>query len=296
MKYATHLTALAAAACALAAPTAAHAKAIVHYTLNESGGTAVDSIGGVNMNPINQTAGDYGLSYGLPGVAAGTYGPITITAGQSANFGTAIGGKSQFAGSASMTNTTANNALNTLDGPFTITAWVNPDTFTTIGRILASQSITNAGGQKTGWGFGVLPSGRQRFTTYGVKDFDQSTGASVVVGQWQHVASTYSVAAGTATINFYLNGNLVQTVTGGPFQATNPTAVFGLLASGGGTETFPGAIDDVWVYNTALSQGDIRLAATGVEVVPEPATAGLAGLATVGLLARRRRWASSAAS
>lgn len=292
MMYAKHLAGLAAAAaCAVAAPTAAHAKAIVHYTLDEGSGTAVDLIGGVNMNPINSTAAEYGLAYGQAGVPAGTYGPITITAGQSANFATSIAGDSRFPGFASMTNTTANNALNTLNGPFTITAWVNPETLTTIGRVLASQSITNGSGQKTGWGFGVLTSGRMRFTTYGVKDFDTTTGATVAVGQWQHIASTYSVTSGTATINFYLNGTLAQSITGGPFQATNPTAVFGLFASGGGTETFAGSIDDVWVYNTALTQTEIRQAATGVEVisVPEPTTAGVAGLAVAGLLARRRR-------
>ncbi|MDB5294109.1 MAG: proteinsorting protein/Myxococcales trans [Phycisphaerales bacterium] len=282
--------AVAAAGLGLSSPPAAHGSAIVHYALNETSGSAADVIGGVTMSPINQTAAEFGLKYAQPSVPAGTYGAVTLTPAQAANFGTAIAGDSRFPGFASFVSGNTPNALNTLAGPFTITAWVLPDTFDTIGRILAGTSVT-IGTQKSGWGYGVLTSGRQRFTTYGVKDFDQSSGASAAQDVWQHVAVTYSATATTATVGMYLNGTLVQTLTGGPFQTVNPASRMGLFSTGTGSETFAGSIDDVWVYNNVLTQNEIRTAATGVEVIstPEPASAAVAGLVGLLALGRRRR-------
>ena len=56
----------------LAASPSARAAAIVHYNLDETGqgATAVDSIGGVDMVPRTQTAGEFGLNYGRDSVPA----------------------------------------------------------------------------------------------------------------------------------------------------------------------------------------------------------------------------------
>ena len=183
-------------------------------------------------------------------------------------------------------NSTPNNPLNSLTGSRTVTAWINPDSFAGIGRILASGPLT-IGTARTGWGFGVLTTGNQRFTTFGRKDFDQTTGAAVQTGVWQHVAATYTETSATsATVQLYLNGELVSTVTGAPTDAANPNATFGLFGAGGGTEPFAGTMDEVWVFNTALSANEIRAVATGAPL-PEPSS--LVGVAAVGLLALRRR-------
>jgi len=260
----------------------------VHYGLNESSGTAFDSIGGVHMQPRTQTAAEFGLTYGRPSVPAGTYGFITLTPAQATALGTAVQGAG-VAENAQFINSTPNNALNTLAGSRTVTAWINPDTLlegTAVGRILSSHPLV-IGTARTGWGFGMRQAGQQRFTTYGRKDFDQSTGTTIEAGVWQHVAVTYTETSSTnASVQLYHNGDLVQTITGAPTDAINPNATFGLFGSGTGSEAFPGTVDDVWVFNEALTAQQIRTVATGTPI-PEPS--GVAAIVMAGLLGLRRR-------
>lgn len=289
MKHSFSLLLLASVGGGVGFSAPASGDAIVHYKLDEAGGTAMDSIGGVHMTPRTQTAAEFGLVYSLPSVPAGTYGPITLTSQQASAFKTAIqgaglGGDSQFI------NSTANNALNTLTGSRSITAWIKPDMLpdatTRVGRILSSHPVT-IGTARTGWGYGVKEAGNQRFTTYGRKDFDQNTGTAVEANVWQHVAMTYAETTPTnANVQLYLNGNLVQTITGAPTDAANPDAIFGLFGTGSGTEAFPGTMDEVWVFNEVLSEQQIRLVATGAPI-PEPSS--VAALAAGGLLLLRRQ-------
>jgi len=276
---------------ALASP--ARSAAIVHYSLNEGSGTAFDSIGHVDMVPRTMTAAEFGLEYGKPSVPAGSYGSITITPTQSAAFGTAIYGAG-VPENAMFINSTPNNVLNTLEGSRSITAWINPETITGVGRLLSSNRL-DIGTARTGWGYGVRETGLQRFTTYGRKDFDQIAGTAVTFGEWQHVAMTFDqTSSTTATVRLYRNGNLVDTITGAPSDAANPNAIFGLFGTGAGGEPFGGTMDDVWVFNNVLSESEIRLVATGA-TLPEPGSAALCLAAGVLVLGRRRRAATAMA-
>lgn len=261
---------------------------VSHYALNEGGGTAADSVGGVHMTPRTQTAELFGLTYGVSSVPAGTYGAVTVTSAKATAFGTAVQGAG-FANDSQFVNTTASNALNTLTGDRTVAAWVKPDSLSSLGRILASGPLV-IGTSRTGWGMGVLTTGMLRFTTYGRKDFDQTAGLNITTGSWSHVASTYTQDSSTSsTVRHYINGQLVATVTGLPTDAANPNATFGLFGAGNGTEAFAGTIDDVWVFNTALSSSEIITVASG-NPIPEPSTAAaVLGFAMTGLLMRRRR-------
>ena len=248
----------------------AGAQVVVYYPMNETGGTLTDVANGVNMTPVNPAA----FTYGAPSVPAGTYGAITLTPQQATAFGTGVTGTGQ----SLFLNQTPNNALNTLPAPLTSMAWVNPTTFD-LQRI-----ISGSGGDGNGWGNGFVGGGNQRFTTYGVTDYDQNTGTTAQAGTWQHAAVTFD----GSTASFYLNGNLVDSKTGGNF-VVNPNEVFGLFGlTNNSTELFNGTIDEVKVFSGVLSQADIVAQAT---VVPEPGAAALAflGAAGLGLIPRRCR-------
>jgi hypothetical protein len=84
-----------------------------------------------------------------------------------------------------------------------------------------------------------------------------STTAPVVQGQWTHLTGTYDAA--TKTKRLYYNGQLVATRTN---VTATPNGAYALRIGGGATEGtgnywFRGDIDEVAVYNTALSPGQI---------------------------------------
>jgi len=69
---------------------------------------------------------------------------------------------------------------------------------------------------------------------------------------WTHVVVTQS---GTE-IKFYVNGSSVVTVTGANIPANSINAAIGSI-SGGGGGFFNGSMDDVRIYNRALTSGEI---------------------------------------
>ena len=85
-------------------------------------------------------------------------------------------------------------------------------------------------------------------------------GTTATVGNWDHLAVSYD--AGTQTKSFYVNGVHAGTspVTGTTTYAPNTVNGFH-IGGGGDTGTsfrFNGSIDDMALYNTALSQTEIQ--------------------------------------
>ena len=238
---------------------------VVHYGLNETSGTLVDDVGGVNMTPQDPNA----FTYGVASVPAGTYGAITVTPANAAAFGTAVASN----GTAVASNSTANNALNTLAAPLTVMAWVNQSTTGGRQRILSGSS-----GDGTGWGY-ALDGGTQLFTTYGVTDYGPIGIGATQPNTWQHVAVTFN----GNQADFYLNGTFLTSQTGGNFNP-NTSEVFGLFGATNPNEFFSGALDEVEVFNRVLSANEIV-----AEAVPVPEPTALAGLlGAAGLLLSRR--------
>jgi glucose/arabinose dehydrogenase len=102
--------------------------------------------------------------------------------------------------------------------------------------------------------------------------------------QWTHVAGTYD----GANLRLYVNATQVasQARTGSLQVTGTPLRIGGNTYS---TEFFPGRIDEVRVYNRALSQGEIQ---TDMNTpLPEPGAAAqlFAGAAALACLSRSRR-------
>lgn len=103
-----------------------------------------------------------------------------------------------------------------------------------------------------------------------------------MLGQWVHVAATYDAVAGEAYV--YING------VKGAKATINPTHLvdIGNYTLGGNMTDqgryFDGAIDELKIYNHALSQAEVDAL-----LVPEPATMTLLALGISSVLLRRRK-------
>jgi hypothetical protein len=82
--------------------------------------------------------------------------------------------------------------------------------------------------------------------------------ARLPLNTWSHVAVTYTTAAAGSTLRLYVNGALVRTVTGtnqNIVAGTQPLRIGNSNASI--SEGFNGLIDEVRIYNRALSAAEI---------------------------------------
>jgi hypothetical protein len=164
---------------------------------------------------------------------------------------------------------------------FTLEAWViNNNTGPFVGRIFSNR-------QAGGYGFGVLPDGRMRFTTFGILDYD----SAVVVpndGRYHYVAVTFN---SSNAASFYLDGTLRQMI-GGPAPAASSSAELdiGRNPFAPSMELWNGTIDEAAIYGRVLSDAQVlaHYQAGITPVVPEPSTFALLGLGALGLIGYRR--------
>lgn len=239
------------------AQSVVNARPIAYWRLNEStGATAFDSFGGRNGN----IAG---------GAALGTAGPASP----------------QFAGLDAGNTCYGFNGIDSavdtgsfgLAGPLTVMAWINPNV------IAGDRAIA---GENASWSFKLFGS-ELRFTTPGILDHT-TAGAGITAGVWQHVAATFEpgVAGGA---RFYLNGRLVNARDASALTPGNSFFWVGKNQFAG--QYFDGGLDEVAVYDKALSADDIAeihgMGAYGtvtppfIVQQPAPQTVGVGGTASL---------------
>ncbi len=84
-----------------------------------------------------------------------------------------------------------------------------------------------------------------------------SAGGLLTQGSYQHVALTYDKSSGTGT--FFVNGGVVTQQNLGSFTPETRHALYlGLRPSGGVVTRFAGQMDEVCVYDRALSVADVQ--------------------------------------
>jgi MYXO-CTERM domain-containing protein len=226
--------------------------------------------------------------YGLPGVPNGPYGAINITAatGTAIEYGPTVVDEFFTVGTDNV-NPVMN--LNFTDG-FTVMGWMNPYAPSVINRSYKVLSTGSAAAADRGWGLALrLPQldgtgSSVRFTTFGIADND-SAPFSVTFGTWIHLAATYN----NGVITYFLNGTMLDSDTS---SFGNDTAsarlVIGSRLGGNDVDQLNGQLDGIRVYNTVLTEAEIRAAAVESVSVPEPSSAFL-GLTGLLAFTRRRR-------
>jgi glucose/arabinose dehydrogenase/chitodextrinase len=160
-----------------------------------------------------------------------------------------------------------------ITGSITINAWIYSTTFPFDDAAIVSKRGSNGFQLDTtidrgprGIGFKLTSSSGSNMMRYGATAMQTNT--------WYHVAGVYN--ATTRTMHVYLNGilddgALVGTVTASQ-QNSSLNVNIGKRAGQAGYE-FAGPIDDVRIYNRALTQAEIQTdmnTALGVTIAPDP--------------------------
>ena len=151
--------------------------------------------------------------------------------------------------------------------PYSFAMWLRPIISVTGGSAIVHVSSNTAG---TGWCvafLGLSSSGQIVAFGYAGSNSVQVTGPVPTVGQWVHVAQTYSPTNG---LRLYVNGALAgqnggftYTASGVPMVVTLGQSLSGTPCARGsiGTGNFRGQIDEFSIYSRELNATDVTVLA-----------------------------------
>jgi chitodextrinase len=134
-------------------------------------------------------------------------------------------------------------------GDFTLEAWIKRDTSDPDNGIVGTWNVAQGGGPMLWVGY---PEGNTVATVGSGSSNYADAGSPAPVGTWTHVASTYD----GSTLKLYVNGALVASK---PFTGNVGDSNNWRIGAYGGTagDFFDGLIDEVRIYDTALTAGQI---------------------------------------
>jgi Concanavalin A-like lectin/glucanases superfamily len=197
---------------------------VAHWKFDDGSGTvAIDSSGNANHGALNGGSWTTGQKAGALHLASGDYVDV-------------------------------GDKLNGLTVPFSVSLWMKP---TVKGPLVILASDVNPGGPYTGWHV-VTPSSGVFQLSYGNGTGSRGGGApfGALAGAWHHYTV---VVEGPTTMTFYRDGTAYGPSsywgTGGA-MATDAHPFY--IGSDGNT-TFDGDIDDLRVYQGALSASDVTV-------------------------------------
>jgi hypothetical protein len=164
-----------------------------------------------------------------------------------------VGGGLEFNGAADYVDCGANPSLDITD-EITIAAWVKIDSFEDWDGIV-TKGIDQSPYTMQIWGNGSLRFGANWGTpTGGVGGGNWNSTTEMTAGEWVHAAVTYD----GSTIRFYIDGErdsseVTEALT---FGTVNESLTLGCDFPGG-DEYFDGVMDDVRIYDYALSRAEL---------------------------------------
>ncbi len=147
----------------------------------------------------------------------------------------------------------------------TMTAWFNADDFDTHDQRLISKALSTGSNQAQDhwWMLSTMQSGsdyvlRLRVQAGGTTDTLIASSGALSANQWNFAAATYDQTTGS--MQLYLNGTLVgsKTHSTGGAVNTDPTQTVMIGANPNGYGYFDGRIDEVAVFDKAISQSQLQ--------------------------------------
>ena len=208
------------------------------------------------ITPVDPGAANLVALYTLDGNANDTSGKGnngTITGGTESWVPGMVGQALQFAGGPMYVDC-GNGASLKLTDAVTITAWIKMD-FTAGDRKIAANQDGVSGGYKMGLYTNNKLEFEVRSASGTALNRNTAGGTTLQQGAWYHVAGVYSAQG--QFIRTYVFGNLDRDMTTTTLLATT-AGTFKLGRGESATDYFwLGALDDVKVYNKALSQEEI---------------------------------------
>ena len=163
----------------------------------------------------------------------------------------------------------------------TLMGWFNADDFNASDQRIISKALSTGTNQEQDhwWMLSTYPNGsdyvlRFRVKAGGTTDTLIASSGALSTGQWYFASATYD--AGSSQMKLFLNGVEVgsKTHSTGGAVSTDPTKAVVIGANPNGMGYFDGRIDEVAVYDKAITQSQLQLlfaASSGAYAVNEDA-------------------------
>lgn len=143
------------------------------------------------------------------------------------------------------------------ENEFTLSAWIKPDNNTNYQAIICKE-------QSAGYGINFSQTYREFYFTSNIDGtYNTAYGLETPnIGEWYHLVGTFSHENGNTQIRLYCNGVFQNTYQLNGINYLNNSTVPLVLGAnpdnnGGVSAFFKGSIDDVRIYNRALSSNEI---------------------------------------
>lgn len=139
-------------------------------------------------------------------------------------------------------------------GAISLSLWIKPDFVTGMERTLIAKTVGPSMDEHV-WSLALINGTALRFRlkAAGVTSELSTPPSSLFGGAWYHMVAVYD----GAEMRLYTNGSLMASTAKSGSIGYHPQAPASLGATSSGTEPFSGWIDDVRIYNVALSDADI---------------------------------------